>query len=108
MENGDRAFERIYKKYYKQILRYIQRIVGRNCNDHEDICTEVFVIVKRDIDVIRNYEKNHLRRYLYKVAAHRSFDYLRRRKTQKRVEANLKELMELSGANKSNASVTST
>lgn len=76
--DGEAAAEReLYLRHVGPITNVVARIVGR-LHDAEDIVQDVFVHALRDISTLR--EPAHFRRWIYRIAVHRSRTYLRRRR----------------------------
>jgi len=71
--------ETIYREYHDRILNYISFKVG-NHDDAEDICSEVFIKIQKNLD---KYEesKASIARWIYVIAGNTIIDYYRSHKT---------------------------
>ena len=71
--------ETIYREYHDKVLNYISYKVG-NHEDAEDICSEVFIKVQKNLDKYEE-DKASVARWIYVIAGNTIIDYYRARKT---------------------------
>ena len=81
--------EEIYREYHDRILSYIMYKVG-NREDSEDICSEVFIKIQKNIDKF-DQEKGSLSRWVYVIAGNAIIDYYRSHKAQEELPEDLPE-----------------
>ena len=79
--------ETIYTEYHDKILNYISYKVG-NHEDAEDICSEVFIKIQKNLDKYEE-DKASVARWIYVIAGNTIIDYYRARKTFEEVPEEL-------------------
>ncbi len=79
--------ETIYREYHDRILNYISFKVG-NHEDAEDICSEVFIKIQKNLDKYEE-DKASVARWIYVIAGNTIIDYYRARKTFEEVPEEL-------------------
>lgn len=68
-------FSDIYNKYYEKLLRYLQRMIGKN--DAEDVTQEVFVKINKGLKDFKG--ESSLSTWVYRIATNAALDRLRSR-----------------------------
>jgi RNA polymerase sigma-70 factor (ECF subfamily) len=68
------AFDNIYTELAPSVRRFISRLIGESSAD--DVLQDVFIALYKNLDAIDPPEK--LKPYLFRVARHRCYDWLRR------------------------------
>ena len=85
--------ETIYTEYHDKILNYISYKVG-NHEDAEDICSEVFIKIQKNLDKYEE-DKASVARWIYVIAGNTIIDYYRARKTFEEVPEELPSEIDL-------------
>lgn len=81
IQNGDeKAFKRFYDAYFERVFRYLMTIL-RNPQDAEDVTSTAFIYVWNNRGKLR--KPDQLVSWLYQIAKHRSFDFIRKKKNNK-------------------------
>jgi RNA polymerase sigma-70 factor (ECF subfamily) len=70
------AIEQLYTDYRPLIQRYLERLVN-NRETAEDLTHETFIKAMRHWD---EHSPTYVRAWLYRIATHTAYDYLRRRR----------------------------
>lgn len=85
----------VFQKYYKDVYAYLYSL-SQNASLSEDLASEVFLEVVRSIASFRG--ESDMKTWLFAIARHRWFAYLRRKKHQVKTE----ELSEFCGCSSQN------
>ncbi len=79
--------ESIYREYHDKLLSYIRYKVN-NEEDAEDICSEVFIKVQKNLDKYEE-QKASVARWIYVIAGNTIIDYYRARKVSEEISEDL-------------------
>ncbi len=79
--------ESIYREYHDKLLSYIRYKVN-NEEDAEDICSEVFIKVQKNLDRYEE-QKASVARWIYVIAGNTIIDYYRSRKVSEEIPEDL-------------------
>ena len=79
--------EQVYREYHDKLLSYIRYKVN-NPEDAEDICSEVFIKVQKNLDKYEA-EKASVARWIYVIAGNTLIDYYRSRKVNEEIPEDL-------------------
>ncbi len=79
--------ESIYREYHDKLLSYIRYKVN-NEEDAEDICSEVFIKVQKNLDKYEE-QKASVARWIYVIAGNTIIDYYRARKVNEEIPEDL-------------------
>lgn len=79
--------EQVYREYHEKILSYIKYKVA-NPEDAEDICSEVFIKVQKNLEKYEE-EKASLARWIYVITGNTIIDYYRSRKVNEEIPEEL-------------------
>ncbi|MBQ6966788.1 MAG: sigma-70 family RNA polymerase sigma factor [Lachnospiraceae bacterium] len=79
--------ESIYREYHDKLLSYIRYKVN-NEEDAEDICSEVFIKVQKNLDKYEE-QKASVARWIYVIAGNTIIDYYRARKVSEEIPEDL-------------------
>ena len=71
------AFRVLYREVQPGLLRYVRGLVGNNAQDAEDIASETWLQIARDIRSFRD-EGAGFRGWAARIARHRALDHVRR------------------------------
>jgi RNA polymerase sigma-70 factor, ECF subfamily len=76
-EGNEEAFRVLYREVQPSLLRYLRGLVGNNAQDAEDIASETWLQIARDIRSFRD-EGVGFRGWAARIARNRALDHLRR------------------------------
>ena len=79
--------ESIYREYHDKLLSYIRYKVNYE-EDAEDICSEVFIKVQKNLDRYEE-QKASVARWIYVIAGNTIIDYYRSRKVSEEIPEDL-------------------
>lgn len=79
--------ETIYREYHEKILNYIKFKVN-NFDDAEDICSEVFIKVQKNLDKYKE-EKASVARWIYVITGNTIIDYYRKHRMAEELDEEL-------------------
>ena len=85
--------EQLFHMYYQDVYRYLYSL-SRDASVSEDLASEVFLEVLRSLGTFRG--ESDLKTWLFSIARHRWFHYLRQQKRQPETEI-LSEFLESPG-----------
>ncbi len=88
--------ETIYREYHDKLLSYIRYKVN-NEEDAEDICSEVFIKVQKNLHKYEE-EKASVARWIYVIAGNTIIDYYRSRKVNEEIPEDLPSESDLEDA----------
>ncbi len=80
-QKDEAAFRQIVKDYQKLVYNTVLSLV-QNLEDAEDVAQEVFIQVYESVHLFKQESK--LSTWLYRIAASKSIDHLRKKNTKKR------------------------
>jgi RNA polymerase sigma-70 factor (ECF subfamily) len=75
MTTTESEFSDIYNEHYEKVLRYLQRMIGKN--DAEDVTQEVFVKINKGLKDFKG--KSSLSTWIYRIATNTALDRIRSR-----------------------------
>lgn len=76
-DGNHEAFRVLYREVQPGLLRYLRGLVGNNAQDAEDLASETWLQVARDIRSFRD-EGAGFRAWAVRIARHRALDHVRR------------------------------
>jgi len=76
-DGNQEAFRVLYREVQPGLLRYLRGLVGNNAQDAEDLASETWLQIARDIRSFRD-EGAGFRGWAVRIARHRALDHLRR------------------------------
>lgn len=83
-DGNQEAFRVLYREVQPGLLRYLRGLIGTDTQDAEDVASETWLQIARDIRTLRD-EGSGFRGWAVRIARHRALDHLRR--TQRRPAA---------------------
>jgi RNA polymerase sigma-70 factor, ECF subfamily len=98
----DAAFRVLYREMQPRLLRYLTARIG---TDAEDVASECWLRVARDIGVFRG-GVNEFWVWTVTIARHRAIDHLRRRDRLPLADVQIEDLVDLPGAEADPAALT--
>ncbi|MHC4529684.1 MAG: RNA polymerase sigma factor, partial [Planctomycetota bacterium] len=79
MQRDTLEFSVVYNEFYEKILRYMERMVGKD--QAEDLTQEVFIKVNKGLEVFEG--KSKLSTWIYRIATNTALDRLRSRSSRR-------------------------
>jgi RNA polymerase sigma-70 factor, ECF subfamily len=76
-DGNQEAFRVLYREVQPALLRYLRGLVGNNAQDAEDLASETWLQIARDVRSFRD-EGTGFRGWAAGIARHRALDHLRR------------------------------
>jgi RNA polymerase sigma-70 factor (ECF subfamily) len=71
------AFQELYQLYFRRVYAYVASRIG-NQQDAEDVVSEIFMRVSRNLDQLRNQQDASFAAWLFVIARHAITDHYRR------------------------------
>jgi RNA polymerase sigma-70 factor (ECF subfamily) len=96
-DGNQEAFRVLYREVQPGLLRYLRGLVGNNAQDAEDLASETWLQIARDIRSFRD-EGAGFRGWAVRIARHRALDHLRRNQRRPAVVLPVEVLLDLPDA----------
>ncbi len=87
LQGDERAFDRIYQRYAKQVGSIVYRLLGQDL-DFDDIVQETFVTAAETMDRLR--DRTRLRPWLLTIAVRKTHRVLRKRRSTRMLKEGLR------------------